>query len=170
MCDKKCKNCTCKKEEPKMITIEEGKYLFAKEMYQHYSELFTTAVNELKFKSMNVQHLLSILEEVLVLLSQNRPHLMIAKIIDNGVERYNMDINIHNASIADWQYSFADFTPSIEDEEDGEQENMSDFNDVKIDEDNNDENYNNDWYIELLNSVKKLVDHYIKSKDEDIQD
>ena len=159
MCNKKCKKCMCTTEDPKMITIEESKYLFAKEMFQHYKELYETALSELKFKSLNVQHLLSIIEEVVVLLSQNRPHLMIGKIIDNGIERYNMDLNLHNSSIADWQYSFDDFIPSTEvdfkDEED-HQENMEDFNDVSVNEDEDECNEEDD--VDKIQITIKFVD------------
>jgi len=66
-----------------MITIEESKYLFARDMYAHYKELYETAVNELKFKSMNVQHLLSLLNECAVLLENKRPYEIISTVIEN---------------------------------------------------------------------------------------
>lgn len=120
MCNKKCKcSCNwkdcCKGDKCCAGYVEESKYLFAKEMYQHYKELYEVALSELKFKSLNVQHLLSILEEAVVLLWKWFPHLWIAKIIDNGIDRYNMDINIHNSTIADGQTNFGDIVTDIED-------------------------------------------------------
>ena len=147
-------------EQEMMITIEESKYLFAKEMHQHYKELYEVALSELKFKSLNVQHLLSIIEEVIVLLWKWFPHLWIAKIIDNGIDRYNMDVNIHNSTIADWQTNFGDIAVDIEEYE---EEECYDEDDIE-DDGENDEAYKNDTdYLELLDTVKGLVDHYIKT-------
>lgn len=120
MCNKNCKcsgnwKSCCKADNCCDGYVEESKYLFAKEMYQHYKELYEVALSELKFKSLNVQHLLSILEEAVVLLWKWFPHLWIAKIIDNGIDRYNMDINIHNSTIADGQTNFGDIVTDIED-------------------------------------------------------
>lgn len=121
MCNKNCKcSCNwkdcCKADNCCDGYVEESKYLFAKEMYQHYKELYEVALSELKFKSLNVDHLLQTLEEVVVLLWNNRKPLMIAKVIDNAIDRYNIDINIHNSMIADWQTSFADIVWDIEDD------------------------------------------------------
>lgn len=120
MCNKNCKcSCNwkdcCKADNCCDGYVEESKYLFAKEMYQHYKELYEVALSELKFKSLNVDHLLQTLEEVVVLLWNNRKPLIIAKVIDNAIDRYNIDINIHNSMIADWQTSFADIVWDIED-------------------------------------------------------
>lgn len=125
MCNKNCKcSCNwkdcCKGDNCCDGYVEESKYLFAKEMYQHYKELYEVALSELKFKSLNVNHLLQTLEEVVVLLWNNRKPLMIAKVIDNAIDRYNIDINIHNSMIADWQTSFADIVWDIEDDLDEE--------------------------------------------------
>lgn len=125
MCNKNCKcSCNwkdcCKADNCCDGYVEESKYLFAKEMYQHYKELYEVALSELKFKSLNVDHLLQTLEEVVVLLWNNRKPLMIAKVIDNAIDRYNIDINIHNSMIADWQTSFADIVWDIEDDLDEE--------------------------------------------------
>lgn len=123
----KCKcECTCGYDKKKCcsncckpVYVEEHKYLFAKEMYQHYQELYEVALGELKFKSLSVDHLLSILEEVVVLLQNERPGMVIAKVIDNGIERYNIDRNIHNSMIGDGQYNFGDIMErnDIDDEE-----------------------------------------------------
>lgn len=138
MCNKNCKcsgnwKSCCKADNCCDGYVEESKYLFAKEMFQHYKELYGVALNELKFKSMNIQHLLQMLEEVVVLLWNKRPPMVIAKVIDNGIERYNIDTAIHNSLIADWQYNFADISWDIEEcldeEEDDHQENMEDFHD-----------------------------------------
>lgn len=125
MCNKNCKcSCNwkdcCKADNCCDGYVEESKYLFAKEMYQHYKELYEVALSELKFKSLNVDHLLQTLEEVVVLLWNNRKPLVIAKVIDNAIDRYNIDINIHNSMIADWQTSFADIVWDIEDDLDEE--------------------------------------------------
>lgn len=138
----KCK-CKCKSNDgQKMICIEEHKYLFAKEMYQHYKELFESALNEFKFRSLNVQHLLVLLEEVVVLLWNNRKKSMIAKVIENWLERYKIDLNIHNSEICDWQYNFSDVIgdENLEYENDNletedHQENMEDFNDYDEEDD-----------------------------------
>lgn len=152
-----CKGKKCQKQEEGMILIEESKYLFAKEMYQHYKELYEVALSEFKFKSLNIQHLLSILEEVVVLLWKWFPHLWIAKIIDNGIDRYNMNVNIHNSTIADGQTNFGDIVTDIEEYE---EDNIEDDGE-------NDEEYKNDTaYLELLDTVKGLVDHYIKTLNE----
>lgn len=152
-----CKGKKCQEQEQGMILVEESKYLFAKEMYQHYKELYEVALSEFKFKSLNIQHLLSILEEVVVLLWKWFPHLWIAKIIDNGIDRYNMDINIHNSTIADGQTNFGDIVTDIEEHEE----------DYIEDDGENDEEYKNDTaYLELLDTVKGLVDHYIKTLNE----
>lgn len=155
----KCK-CKCKSnDEQKMICIEEHKYLFAKEMYQHYKELFEVAVNELKFKSMNVQHLLSVLEECVVLLGNKRPHMVIATVIENWIDRHNIDVNIHNSMIWDWQPSFADIVCDevLENDDIDKTEEWlvnADFDDGDIDE----------WYKELLSNIKDLVNEYIEAK------
>lgn len=125
MCNKNCKcsgnwKSCCKADKCCDGYVEESKYLFAKEMYQHYKELYEVALSELKFKSLNVDHLLQTLEEVVVLLWNNRKPLVIAKVIDNAINRYNIDINIHNSMIADWQTSFADIVWDIEDDLDEE--------------------------------------------------
>lgn len=125
MCNKNCKcSCNwkdcCKGDKCCDGYVEESKYLFAKEMYQHYKELYEVALSELKFKSLNVDHLLQTLEEVVVLLWNNRKPLVIVKVIDNAIDRYNIDINIHNSMIADWQTSFADIVWDIEDDLDEE--------------------------------------------------
>ena len=150
-----CKGKKCQEQKEGMITIEENKYLFAKEMYQHYKELYEVALSELKFKSLNVQHLLNILEEAVVLLWKWFPHLWIAKIIDNGIERYNMDINIHNATIADWQTNFWDISKDIEEYDEEE------YYDEEVQEEEQDKDY-----LDLLDTVKGLVDHYIQTLNE----
>lgn len=111
MCNGKCKNCKNKQHEQteeEFVLVEESKYLFNQEMYHHYKELYEVALQQLKFKSMNVDHLLSILEEVVVLLANNRPPMVIAKVIDNWIERYNIDLAINNSMICDWQTNFSD--------------------------------------------------------------
>lgn len=127
----KCK-CKCN-DKQKMICIEESKYLFAKEMHQHYKELFETALSQLKFKSLNVEHLLCVLEEVVVLLWNWRPAMMIAKVIDNGIERYNIDLNINNSMIWEWQPNFSDIVGN-EDLDDSD-EYSDDELDLEDDED-----------------------------------
>lgn len=150
-----CKGKKCQEQEEGMITIEENKYLFAKEMYQHYKELYEVALSELKFKSLNVQHLLSVLEEVVVLLWKWFHNLWIAKIIDNGIERYNMDINIHNSTIAYGQTNFGDIAADIEEYDEEE------YYDEEVQEEEQDKDY-----LDLLDTVKGLVDHYIQTLNE----
>lgn len=126
---KKCKcECTCDYDKKECCSncckpnyVEESKYLFAKEMYQHYKEMYEVASSELQFKSLNVDHLLSILEEVVVLLQNERPGMVIAKVIDNGIERYNIDRNIHNSMICDGQYNFGDIEEQEEEDFDEEE-------------------------------------------------
>lgn len=128
MCKGKCK---CKaNDEQKMICIEESKYLFSREMHAHYKELYETSVNELRFKSMNVQHLLSLFNECAVLLENKRPHTIISKVIENGIEKHNIDINIHNSQICDWQYNFSDNigNENLEEEYDDDYDNEEDDN------------------------------------------
>lgn len=123
-----CKNCECTKSENTKCCpndcecLEDSpKYLFAKEMYQHYKELYEVAVQELKFKWLQVDHLLSILEEVVVHLQQNRKPMVIAKVIDNGIERFNIDRIIQNSEVFENPEDYA-FTNDEDNEEYDEEE------------------------------------------------
>lgn len=153
MCKGNCK-CKCKInhddsiDESDCICIKESSYLFAKEMHQHYKELFETALSQLKFKSLNVEHLLCLLEEVVVLLWNGRPAMMIAKVIDNWIERYNIDLNINNSMIGEWQPNFSDIVG----------------NDDLDDEEVFYEEEQDDAYLKLLDTVKGLVNYYIDQK------
>ena len=65
------------------------------ELYKHYSELYHLAVGELKFERLQTDHLQTVLGEVQELAEQGVSQKLIAKVIENGIERRNLDKLIH---------------------------------------------------------------------------
>lgn len=65
------------------------------ELYKHYSELSSIALDELKFERLQVEHYKKALEEIKILSQQKVNHKLIEKVIDNAVERANLDKLIH---------------------------------------------------------------------------
>ena len=67
-----------------------------KELYLHYKELFQSGTSELKFKNMIIESLLNALYEVQAVTNDD----MIKKVIDNYIERYNLDLLVHARKIS----------------------------------------------------------------------
>ncbi len=63
-----------------------------KEMRKHYEELFIASVDELKMYRLYVEHLLQILDEVKELTNDE----LLKAIIENGINRHNLDKLIHS--------------------------------------------------------------------------
>ena len=80
------------KKLKKKLSNKEAARLAARDMADHYEELFTTAVSELKFKNMKVDFLLSLIYEIEELTDDN----ILKKVIENGLERQALDTIIHN--------------------------------------------------------------------------
>jgi hypothetical protein len=61
----------------------------------HYKEMSQTAISELRFANLKEENLKNIIDEVKILLVQDTPNQLIKKVIDNGLERYQLDKLIH---------------------------------------------------------------------------
>ena len=61
-----------------------------KEMCQHYHELSDTGIQELKFERMNVDYLLSVLDEVKTIGGE-----LVGAVVENAVNRHQLDKVIH---------------------------------------------------------------------------
>ncbi len=72
-------------------------YKVQTQMRKHYEELFTTSLQQSQFDALQKDHLLSILEEVVAILKNDDP--LICKIINNGLEKYQLDKLVHTRTI-----------------------------------------------------------------------
>jgi hypothetical protein len=72
------------------IFKKKNKPNFREDMYEHYKELFTTSVNELHFTSLQVEHLYSVLDELLTLVNG-----LEKTVIENALQRHELDKLIH---------------------------------------------------------------------------
>lgn len=62
-----------------------------KALYEHYKELLEASISELRFEKLSVSHLLSVLNEVETMTTDK----LAKKVIENGIERHNLDKLIH---------------------------------------------------------------------------
>ena len=62
-------------------------YNAKKEMAEHYRDLFNTAIEQVRFLNLQVDYLKSLLNEVKTIADDN----LVSKIIENGLERSNLD-------------------------------------------------------------------------------
>lgn len=69
----------------------ERMYKVAKEMREHYEDLFTTALSELKFANLQTAHLKSVLDEIVVLSKEE----IVKAVIENSLNRAELDKLIH---------------------------------------------------------------------------
>jgi len=76
------------------------KYKVQRDMREHYQELFTTSISELKSKNMQVEFLKNLINEIETLNNNNMSKNLIKGVIRNGLERHYLDIMIHNQLIA----------------------------------------------------------------------
>jgi len=61
-----------------------------KELLKHYKELFTTSCNELQFARLQVEHLYSVLDELLVFVNG-----LEKDVIENALQKHQLDKLIH---------------------------------------------------------------------------
>ena len=75
---------------------QEYKYLASREMREHYKELFEVASNEHTFANLQIELMLSVLEEIKEVTDEE----VVKMIIDNALERRDIDIAIHCKQLA----------------------------------------------------------------------
>ena len=61
------------------------------ELYKYYKELSDIGIGELKFERMNVEHLVSVLEEIKTFTKDE----LVKAVIEKELNRYNLDKIIH---------------------------------------------------------------------------
>lgn len=95
-----------------------------KEYYEKYKDLFNTSIHQTKLSNMQKEHLLSIIDEVEVLLEKyssmtkdNRErsnYEMLLAIIENWKNRHHLDIILSNREVAEWQYNFSSIEEKVD--------------------------------------------------------
>jgi hypothetical protein len=83
------------KRYKKRLHNKRADHLAAKDMKEHYEDLFNAGVRELRFKNICVEHLLTIIDEVYELTKDET----IKDLIENGKNRHNLDKIIHAKKI-----------------------------------------------------------------------
>ena len=72
------------------------RYTVHKEMHEHYKDLLKTALSELKFTRLQVEHLISVIDET----QSINTNKLVERILTNWIERREIDKDLHNALIA----------------------------------------------------------------------
>jgi hypothetical protein len=67
-------------------------YSYHKEMHEHYKEILKTALSELKFTRLQVEHLICVVDEV----QEINTNKLVERILTNWIERWELDKDIHN--------------------------------------------------------------------------
>lgn len=126
-----------------------------------YKDLLEISLHQAKLYNLQKEHLLSIIDEVEVLLEKysdmakdNRErsnYEMLLAIIENWKNRHNLDIILSNREVAEWQYNFSDIEEKVDKIT---EEIMEEFEEDEIESESSD-----DIETELPKNLKEKLIH-----------